>query len=260
MRFLEHAHIQSAYDALVCVSDWHAHAVRLRYGLNGKPIYVQRNGIGPRFEALADHAEEFSVTKSGTRTLVYSSTPFRGLEILLDAFPQIRAAHGDVELAVYSSLQVYNAAGADPYQPLYDRARALPGVHYFGSVGQAQLAVALANAHILSYPNTFPETSCISVMEAMAAGLDVVTSHLAALPETGLGLAKLVPFPPGPPDREKFISNFAAATIKCLDEQKSSVQSWTSARIDSARRVAAAANWDRRAQEWEALTGKLVSH
>jgi glycosyltransferase involved in cell wall biosynthesis len=179
---------------------------------------------------------------------------------LLDAFPQIRAAHGDVELAVYSSLQVYNAAGSDPYQSLYERARALPGVHYYGSVGQAQLAHALAHAHILSYPNTFPETSCISVMEAMAAGLDVVTSHLAALPETGLGLARLVPFPPGPPDREKFISTFAAATIKCLDEQKSDVKLWISARITSARRIAAAANWDRRAQEWEALIGKLASH
>ena len=260
MRFLEHGRIQKAYDALVCVSDWHAHAVRLRYGLKGTPIYVQRNGIGPRFEALADHADEFFATKSGVRTLVYSSTPFRGLDILLDAFPHIRHAHADVELAVYSSLQVYNSAGADPYQSLYDRARAMQGVRYFGSVGQAQLAHALANAHILSYPNTFPETSCITVMEAMAAGLDVITSHLAALPETGLGLAKLVPFPPGPPDREKFISNFAAAIIKSLDEQKSDMLSWTGARINSARHVAAAANWDRRAQEWEMLAGKLVSH
>jgi glycosyltransferase involved in cell wall biosynthesis len=260
MRFLEQARIQNAYDALVCVSDWHAHAVRLRYGLNDTPIFVQRNGIGPRFEALADHADEFRATKSGVRTLVYSSTPFRGLDILLDAFPQIRAAHGDVELAVYSSLQVYNSAGSDPYQLLYDRARAMPGVHYFGSVGQAQLAHALANAHVLSYPNTFPETSCITVMEAMAAGLDAVTSHLAALPETGLGLARLVPFPPGPPDREKFVSTFAATVIKSLDEQKSNEHAWISERINSARRVAAAANWDRRAQEWEMLIAKLVWH
>ena len=38
--------------------------------------------------------------------------------------------------------------------------------------------------HIYSFPSIWPETSCISAIEAMAAGCEIVTSNLGALYET----------------------------------------------------------------------------
>jgi len=101
------------------------------------------------------------------------------------------------------------AAEREVPSQVYDALKATEGVEYVGSVSQPALAERLAYAHVLAYPNIFPETSCIAVMEALAAGLYVVTSDLAALPETSEGFARLVPVTFG--DEAKHARDYGAA-------------------------------------------------
>jgi glycosyltransferase involved in cell wall biosynthesis len=70
----------------------------------------------------------------------------------------------------------------------------LSGVVYRGSIPNFELRKELPTFDILAYPNTFEETSCIAVIEALSAGLRVVTSNLGALPETTEGWARMYPY------------------------------------------------------------------
>ena len=48
--------------------------------------------------------------------------------------------------------------------------------------------------HIYSFPSIWPETSCISAIESMAAGCEVVSTNLGAIFETCTPFAKLISF------------------------------------------------------------------
>jgi glycosyltransferase involved in cell wall biosynthesis len=58
------------------------------------------------------------------------------------------------------------------------------GVVYHGRVPQEQLAIDFLKSGVWCYPTWFAETSCITAMEAHAAGLRMVTNPIAALNET----------------------------------------------------------------------------
>ena len=185
--------VRDGWDHVVCVSDWQRRGM-LDLGVSPERCSVVRNAISPSFERMFATEDELVAAKSvRPLRLTYTSTPYRGVHLLLDLLPAFRAANPGAMLDIYSSMAVYMGQEESKFAGLYERLKAADGIEYAGSLPQPVLAGRLRSAHILSYPNIFPETSCIAVMEAMAAGLQVVTSHLGALPETTEGFARLVP-------------------------------------------------------------------
>ena len=257
--------VRESHDAFVFVSQWQLAQYTQQFRVLPEKCHVFCNAIAPSFERLFSPGERILAAKSRPPVLAYTSTPFRGLELLLDVFPNIRDAIPGVTLKVFSGMQVYHVAPQEDqheFGQFYDACRRIEGIEYLGSISQPELAGQLRDITMLTYPNNFAETSCIAVMEAMAAGCQIVTSQLGTLPETASGFARLVPTES---NRETYQRNFAEACVELLTSQAVSRRAPDIAAPapetqvvygeDHLQRHVAFANqslnWDHRAHEWE---------
>lgn len=182
------------YDKFVFVSEWQCQEYCQKFDLDRARCQVMRNAIAPNFLNLFPD-DQILIHKAQPPVIAYTSTPYRGLDLLLSVFPKIQQAIPNIKLKVFSSLKVYyynEQADYAKFGELYSLCKKMPGVEYMGSVTQAQLAEEMRSIALLAYPNTFAETSCIAALEAMASGCEIVSSKLAALPETTAGFAKLI--------------------------------------------------------------------
>lgn len=178
--------IRRVIDHYVFVSEWQRAQYLKYFGIPMERTAIIQNAIEP----IEKH-----VKPRGKLQLIYTSTPFRGLDVLLDAFALLD--RDDVELHIYSGMSLYGAGRAAEdarFGPLYEQARRMPGVVYHGVVGNVEVHEALMRAHIFAYPNTWEETSCLSLIEALDAGCLAVIPRLGALPETASGFARLYPY------------------------------------------------------------------
>jgi GT2 family glycosyltransferase len=170
------------FSRILVVSEAHKSHLLTRYPfLEEDQLLATRNGLDlTRFEQPAER---------DPYRLIYSSSPDRGLDVLLTIFPKIREQCPDANLDIF-----YGWAGFDRVAQVRPDARELrerimslldqPGVKYHGAVDQLRLARAMLGSALWVYPTTFHETSCISAMEAQAGGAVPVTRPLAALKET----------------------------------------------------------------------------
>jgi glycosyltransferase involved in cell wall biosynthesis len=128
--------------------------------------------------------------------LIYTSTPWRGLNVLLAAMQLV--TNKSVHLDVYSSTQVYGdqfkKANDDKFKELYNQAKALKNVSYIGYKPNEFIKDNLKNYHMFAYPNIWEETSCIAAIEAMAAGLYTIVTDYGALFETCSDFAVYIPY------------------------------------------------------------------
>ncbi len=90
--------------------------------------------------------------------------PRKGLDVLLDAWPIIRAAHPEATLHVLGS----------------DRATTIEGVTFLGRVGETEKYAGLGAAEVFVAPNLGGESFGIIVAEGMASRCAVVASGIPA--------------------------------------------------------------------------------
>jgi glycosyltransferase involved in cell wall biosynthesis len=251
---LEFSRERKAWTGFAFVSQWQLDQYVQVYWMPRERARVMRNAIAPAFAGIPPAEPWFQ--RGEAPILVYTSAPYRGLDVLLAAFPAIRERVPGVRLRVYSSLSTTRGGPADnQYADLHALCMATDGVDYVGPVSQPALATALAEAAALAYPSTYPETSCIAALEAMAMGASVLTTNLGALPETLAGFGRMVE----PSDDTPVLApRFAAMAIEALNDMRRNPEEAAHRRNAQMAFVHQNYAWPARALEWQSWLFDLV--
>ena len=236
------------YDWYVFNSHWNYEKFRYYFKIPEEKCMVIKNGCTnfPTFKPYK---------KGDPIKLIFHPTPWRGLNVMLAAMQLIK--NPLITLDVYSSCEVYGSdfkkANDHQYQELYEQAKQLPNVNYIGYKPNEYILEHMQDYQIFAYPNIWEETFCISAVEAMAAGLHVVTTNHGALFETCAEWPVYVNYVS---DYEKLAQSFAyaiEAAAAYLHEPY--IQEHLQEQQKFYKRFY---NWDKKAHEWTSfLTGAL---
>jgi len=167
------------YDWYVFNSHWNYEKFRYFFDIPTDRSMVIKNGI-------AKFPKRKIYKKGQPIKILHHNTPWRGLNVLLRAMQEI--TDPNITLDVYSSTQVYGKEfkkqNDDQFKPLYEQAKQLPNVNYIGYKPNEYILEHMTDYDLYVYPSIFEETSCVSAMEALAAGVHVITNNYGALYET----------------------------------------------------------------------------
>jgi glycosyltransferase involved in cell wall biosynthesis/SAM-dependent methyltransferase len=235
-------------DRVFVLSEYMRNQYRKVTDLPESAFYTTRNGIDL---ALFDrvHAE---VLVRHPKRLLYTSRPERGLDVLLgEIMPKLLEADPTIELrlAGYANEVPHLAAFNAHCRRLADK---LGGaVTWLGALTKEDLYREMAQARLLVYPTPSPimpkfaEVSCITAMEAQAAGLPIVTNDVGALRET---------IAPGAGFFAKDNNEFADSVLDLLGAPLA----WDAA-SSLCRQRARDLSWDGVAADWTATFGKVLA-
>lgn len=154
----------SRLTAFVALTDWHRQQLQRDHDLQ-QPVHVIGNAIDR--QTFANHP-----IHKKPASFIYSSSAERGLDRLLNMWPDVRTILPNATLQVFSP-------GYDPAQQPKD----LPGVQFMGTVDQLTLHKAQQASEYWLHPTDYEETYGITALEMQYAGAIPITTNSAALTE-----------------------------------------------------------------------------
>lgn len=242
---------KDSFHKFIFISNWQYSQYQLVHNIpyNEKSIVIE-SGIDPAPD------EVFNMKDQKIIRIVYTSTPQRGLEILVPVFELLSQEYDNIHLDVFSSFKIYGWDDADKqFEPLYNRIRNHPKMTYHGFVPNEQLKEHLNKCHIFAYPSVWLETSCRAMLEAMSAGLVCVHPNYGALSETSGALN--IMYQGDYEDRNRhaniFAGNLHAAINLVKDNNHINMIKFNKVYIDSRYNI------DRIKNTWEIVLNNLLN-
>lgn len=234
---------------MIAVSYFQLHEYIHMYDFREKDwthMSVMKNALDP----IAVHNKP-----SGPIRLIHTSSPNRGLRVLYHAFEKLSPKYPEIELEIYGGFSAsFDLSIKQDHEELLKMVSNHPKIIYHGRRSNQEVRQALQRCHIFAYPATYPETSCLALLEAMSAKLLCVHSDVPALHETGAGLTNMYHFEKnGPLHVERYeqfleqsIQQYLNGDIEHLDLQKQYVDKVYS--------------WQTRIAEWKNLLINLKKY
>jgi glycosyltransferase involved in cell wall biosynthesis len=190
-------------DAIIGCAEYITNHVRARFPHHANRCVTIYNGANiaefsnrPGLAAKQGYGKRF--------IFVGRVSPEKGIHVLLEGFKTVLAQHPDAELKILGGLHIPPLSfivdqSDDPtvqslrgfytsnyMDYLLSKAKAMPNnqVSFTGFVAHGELAHYLHRADVFVQPSLWGEPFPLSVVEAMAAGLPVVSSRAGGLPES----------------------------------------------------------------------------
>jgi len=196
-------------DNLLCVSDWQANLLCHHSGFPKQKVWLLRNGVQLSYFSGSETRQK--------KRLIFTAHPSRGLDFVPYIFSSLKKNHKDIELHIFGGAATHGKNESEKEQRLFEDLKKMDGCFVHGPVKQRELSREMMRSAVWIYPTAFRETSCISAMEAQAAGCAIITSALAALPETVGQAGGLLTEIPG---SQEYLNKFIEETDKILTDEK----------------------------------------
>ena len=216
VRLMHDRKFVDSIDYFIYVSHWQYNKFREIYKIPEYKSFVIKN---------ATHTfDTVEKQKDNKIKLLYTSTPWRGLAVLIKSIEILNKTREDFEVDIYSSTKIYGSKfdenEKDKFEVLFDKCKNTPNVNYLGYADNDSVRAAVQRAHIYAYPSIFEETSCLAVIEAMSAGCHVVTTNYGALPETCGEFATMIEFDSS---GQNLIERYAETLNSVIDNYKNNL-------------------------------------
>src|SRR5579871_45621 len=231
-------------DRYICLSKDHKNYTESKYPeLRGR-VYISSNGIRSNSIRLR------SQVKRNYNRLFFPSSPDRGIKLILENWFRIREINPKAEIYVaygFDNMEaIVKLAGTGDWRYQYQielqQLAKQPGVYFVGRQNQHRIYEYWRGTNIWAHPTDFPETSCITSMEAQALGAWPVTNNLWALREN-VNYGWMVQ---GIPQKSELVrTNWLHAleqAFHCRDEKtRKEMQEWALERFD----------WEKVVNQWD---------
>jgi len=182
----------SRAESLITVSDYSRRDIEKHYGIDKANIAVCGNGARPQFRPLEER-EKQAVRKQYAGDQPYffylgSINPRKNVPRLLQAFDRFKLATGaPVKLLIGGRFGWLTGAVKATYEDTVHQ----DDILFLDYIPEAELPRILGAALALTYVSLF-EGFGLPVLEAMQAGVPVITSNTSSLPEVAGEAALLV--------------------------------------------------------------------